>query len=108
MQNVKFTVNQDEGTPIVVGADNKSLSVVPMMNTGFSVLNDMDCGICNKKSYNSSGNWTVDGKSTSKSLYSQNFGNVLGKSVRDSFCLASQLEVCYSNKTEDHYEFFTI
>jgi hypothetical protein len=28
--------------------------------------------------------------------------------VSDSFCLTSQLEVCYSNKTEDHYEFFTI
>ena len=30
------------------------------MNTGYSVLTDMNCGICAKKSYNSSGNWTVD------------------------------------------------
>ena len=108
MQNVTFSLNNDLSASIVVGADNKSLSVVPMMNTGFSVLNDMNCGICNKKSYNSSGNWSVDGKSTSKSLYSQNLGNVLGKSVSDSFCLGSNLEVCYSNKTENHYEFFTI
>jgi hypothetical protein len=78
--------------------------VLPFINTGYSVLTDMNCGICAKKSYNSSGNWTVDGKSTSKSLYSP-FGNILGKSVRDSFCL---MEACYSNKTEDHFEFFTI
>jgi hypothetical protein len=79
-----------------------------MMNTGYSVLNDVKCEICNKNSYNSSGNWTADGKNTAKSLYAQNFGNIQGKFVRDSFCLTSQLDVCYSNKTEDHYEFFTI
>jgi hypothetical protein len=70
MQNISFNVSQDNGTSsIVVGPDNKTLSVYFMMNAGYSVLNDMNCEICKKKSYNSSGNWTKDGKSPEKSLF---------------------------------------
>jgi hypothetical protein len=99
MNNVPFAINFDLSTPIIVGAENKSLNVLPLLNSGFSFLNDMECELCTNKSYNSSGIWSVNGQSNSTSLFSEDIGNILGKSVKDSFCLSSQLEVCYSNLT---------
>lgn len=86
MQNVKFSTSIDDGTtPIVVGADNKTLSVIPMMNTGYSVLNDVKCEICNKNSYNSSSNWTADGKKTQRSHYISKISEI----SRESSCVTA-------------------
>jgi hypothetical protein len=35
-------------------------------------------------------------------------GNIEGKAVKDVLCLSNNMENCYSNKTEDLYEFFLI
>ncbi len=82
-----------------------------MINSGFTALNDINCASCATKNYNSSGEWVKNGTSKSKSLFTHNYGDVVGKSVIDSLCLSPQfgeLNECYSTKNEDHYEFFAI
>ncbi len=107
MKNISIIVNGDYMTQIVAGSENTTLNVYPLINSHFSFLYDFNCTVCARKNYNSSGKWAIDGKSQSKSLNSV-YGNVMGKSVRDSFCLSAYKEACYSNKTEDHYEFFAV
>lgn len=47
---------------IKVGRDNQTLSVLPLINTGFSALNDASCTTCTNKKYNAAtGNFTVNG-----------------------------------------------
>ncbi len=65
-------------------------------------MDAMNCSICYNRGYNSSGIWAVDGKNPG------NLGYLYGKSVKDSVCISTILDQCYSNKTEDHYEFLLV
>ena len=108
MQNVPSVINKDLGLMISVGSTNETLLVTPLINSGFSVLKDSKCTNCISARYNSSGEWVVNGTNNVTEIYSQYIGKIKGKSVIDSFCNFIQNDACYSNKTEDHYEFFSM
>lgn len=103
MKNVEFSLNGFGNVNGILGKQNKTLDLLPLVNSDFSFFLDaLNCSICNGRGYNSSGGWTVDSEKPG------NLGSLIGKSVKDSVCLSNILDSCYSSKTEDHYEFFLV
>ncbi len=49
---VNITVNTNSAIDAKIGRDNKTLQLLPMINSGFSALNDITCGNCTNKNYN--------------------------------------------------------
>ena len=98
---VTFSVNDGATVDIKVGRDNQTLQVLPLINSYISALNE--------KRYNyTATNWTVNNTNSLTDLSNPFLGKADGWYIKDSFCLSSNIEGCYQNKTDNFYEFFLI
>ena len=100
---------------VSVGSENISLSMIPMINHGFSGLYDVSCEACQHvyQKYNVSGsNSSMNGTNNITQItYNEFTGFIEGKAIKDSFCLKSQANntlTCDQNNTSTFYEFFLI
>jgi len=113
--SVNIKLNDRMSIDAYVGSENISLSLVPMINTGFSGLYDVSCEACQNvyQKYNVSGsNTSLSGTNNITKITSSDSTDFIeGKAIRDSFCLDSQLNntlTCDQSNTSTFYEFFLI
>jgi hypothetical protein len=89
------------GLDVFVGSQNASLTMLPMIHSGYSGLYDVSCDACPINSpYNVTlSNSARNGTSNVTSVKSTEFGYKEGKAIKDSFCLLNNPETCSQNKT---------
>lgn len=98
---VNIELSNQMSIDITVGSQNASLSMLPMIHSGYSGLWDVSCDACPKNDhYNVTlSNSARNGTSNITSVTSAEFGYKEGKAIMDSFCLENNPETCSQNNT---------